>query len=259
MFVFLVTEHFFRRWYDHILDHHTQSPDPTEIIMAWDHQVTAITDPEERIMAFMESRLLFTGKSPEVEVVLQWGEEAHLKAITGNHDSTIGGLQMKILITPIHPKLSHLIRGDLRLRGQTGPHMANIIRAVLDTEVHLSTVTLLVTGHHHQGIFTATRMIGGPALHHPSGAHSEEHSEEKGTQVILIQSQGVETHLRTTVQEKDPMSPHMGSDGMGQERFLIRTMRRVPESFMAEVQRGTEVMLGLQLGKSIKLAPSHDF
>lgn len=202
----------------------------------------------------MESLLLFTGKSPEVEVVPRWEEEAHLKENPGSHDSTIGGLQMKILITPIPLKLSHLIRGGPRLRGQTGPPMASITRAVLHIEVHLSTVTPLVTGHRHQGIFTATRMTGGLALHHPTEAHSEEHSEERGTQDFLTQSQGVETHLQTTVQETDPLSPHMGSDGTGQERFLIHTMRRVPESFMAEVQRGTEVMLGLQLGKSIKLA-----
>lgn len=214
------------------------------MITEWAHQMMVITDHGEKIMVFMVSRLLLTGKSPEVEVVLRWEEEAHMKENQGSHDSTTGGPQMKILITAIPLKLSHLIKGDPRLRGQIGLLMDTITHAVLHTEAHLSTVTPLVTGHHHQGIFTATLMTGGLALLHPTEAHSEEHSEERGTQVFLIQIHAVETHPQATLQEKDPLSPHMESDGTGQERFLIHIMRRVPESFMAEVQRGTEVMLG---------------
>lgn len=73
---------------------------------------------------------------------------------------------------------------------------------IIVREVHLFMVTPLVTDHLPQGIFVATQLIGGQALHQ---ATRDLLKAPKGIQAFLIRSSGVETLEGITVQEKGPL------------------------------------------------------
>lgn len=70
-------------------------------------------------------------------------------------------------------------------------------------EARLSMDTPQVTGHPPQGIFAATQLTGGQALHHNLRGLS---GAIQGSQGFCINSSGIETLVEITVQEKGHMS-----------------------------------------------------
>lgn len=235
------------------------------------HQVMELTIPapkvEEMPRVIQEGPLL-TGETPEAEVGPQLSEEFPLWESKGSNVSVTGSLQIRIPFSRTPLKWNHtIVRGDHLNLGRSPPPTFSIIHHPLvalreDSEGAWTSVdTPQVKGHPYQGIFLTTHLIEDQDRHHLTKGLL---GAQEGSQVFLIRTRGVETHVRITVQEKSPMSMQVPawSAGMRPEPSLIHTMeimvplghRGAPERFMGEahVQRGTGMKQQFRLGKIIR-------